>query len=118
LQAHPGVEIISRDRGGSYAEGARRGAPTAVQVADRWHLLANLRDTVERLLIRKHADLPSVPCADGKVPKPAEASTVRDTIEAADTTASAPDGTVTADPGQANATTVASEPPAVDSTKY
>jgi len=81
-------------------------------------LLANLRDTVERLLIRKHADLPSVPRADGNVPKSAEASTVRDTIEAADTTASAPDGTVTADPGQANATTVASEPPAVDSTKY
>ena len=58
LQAHPGVEIISRDRGGSYAEGARRGAPDAVQVADRWHLLANLREALERLLTRKHAALP------------------------------------------------------------
>lgn len=58
LQAHPGVEIISRDRGGIYADGARRGAPDAIQVADRFHLLRNLRETLERLLIRRHADLP------------------------------------------------------------
>ncbi|MGV0977166.1 MAG: ISL3 family transposase [Azonexus sp.] len=79
LQAHPGVEIISRDRGGSYAEGARRGAPDAVQVADRWHLLANLREALERLLTRKHTALPSVPHADDKVPKPAAAPAVLDT---------------------------------------
>jgi len=50
LQAHPSVEIISRDRGTEYIDGATRGAPDATQVADRWHLLQNLREALERLL--------------------------------------------------------------------
>lgn len=57
LAAHPGAEIITRDRGGAYADGARRGAPSAVQVADRFHLLANAGDALERVLTRHHAHL-------------------------------------------------------------
>jgi hypothetical protein len=50
LRAHPQVEIVSRDRSAVYAEGIARGAPTARQVADRFHLLRSLREALERLL--------------------------------------------------------------------
>jgi transposase len=56
LASHPGVEFISRDRSGEYADGARLGAPQARQVADRFHLLRNLRDVVLRVL-KRHAQL-------------------------------------------------------------
>jgi hypothetical protein len=52
LEQHPGIEIVSRDRCGLYAEGARQGAPQAQQVADRFHLLQNLRQTIEQQLSR------------------------------------------------------------------
>jgi transposase len=42
LQAHPGVEIVVRDRSGAYADAVRRGAPDAVQVAGRFHLVQNV----------------------------------------------------------------------------
>jgi transposase len=57
LREHPGVQIISRDRSTEYARGASEGAPLAQQVADRWHLLKNLREAVERALKRVHAGL-------------------------------------------------------------
>ena len=50
LKRHPTIEVISRDRAGLYAEGAREGAPQTRQVADRFHLLQNFREAVERRL--------------------------------------------------------------------
>ena len=52
LKTQPQVEIISRDRAGAYAEGAPRGAPQALQIADRWHLLRNLATAFEQVLLR------------------------------------------------------------------
>lgn len=53
LREHPGIEVVSRDRFRAYKEGVTSGAPEAVQVADRWHLLRNMTDALERWLNRK-----------------------------------------------------------------
>jgi transposase len=49
LREHPGVTVIARDRSTAYGEGARQGAPAATQVADRFHLLQNLREALDQV---------------------------------------------------------------------
>src|SRR3954447_22488930 len=57
LKDHPSVEIVVRDRAGAYGDGARQGAPQAIQVADRWHLLRNSGDALRGVLDHHHRDL-------------------------------------------------------------
>lgn len=54
LEAHPEIEVVSRDRSPAYADAAKRGAPEARQVADRFHLLKNVREALETFLGRKY----------------------------------------------------------------
>src|SRR5215204_2461470 len=54
LRVHPGVEVVSRDRSPSYAAAITEGAPSAVQVADRFHLLVNVREALEKVMYRQN----------------------------------------------------------------
>ena len=63
--------MVSRDRAGAYAEGAALGAPAAVQVADRFHLLRNLTDAVGEALERhRRAVHAAVPPLERPTPVP------------------------------------------------
>jgi transposase len=83
LKAHPGVEIVSRDRGDYYIKGATTGAPDAVQVTDRWHLLKNLREALVRVVDRHcqqvHAAArAAIAAVEAEPPDPPKESTAND----------------------------------------
>ena len=74
LKKHPEVEIISRDRSNEYRKGADEGAPQAIQVADRWHLIKNLREALECHLEQHPACLVAAGKTDNPRPEPSQAA--------------------------------------------
>ncbi|MGY2052254.1 ISL3 family transposase [Methylobacterium sp. JK268] len=71
LERQSHIQVVARDRSTEYARGASLGAPQAQQVADRWHLLANMRQAVERWLHGAHAQLRRLPPVPGSAVPPA-----------------------------------------------
>jgi transposase len=65
LREHDTVEVVARDRSTEYASGISLGAPQAIQVADRWHLLVNLREMIGRWLSGIHGRLRGLPPVPG-----------------------------------------------------
>src|SRR5207248_3783346 len=102
LKARPGIEVVSRDRSSTYAQAATEGASQAAQVADRWHLLKNLREAVERLFERHSSVVAEA--VKGITPSPEPTSPAATTAPAASEHAVGPSspeppaGTVPASP--------------------
>lgn len=64
LRQHPDIQVITRDRSSEYSLGIQLGAPQAQVVADRWHLLLNLRQMLERWLVTRRLQLKQLPVAN------------------------------------------------------
>lgn len=85
LKRHPGIEIVVRDRASAYADAIQGGAPEAIQVADRFHLVKNVSDALKEVIDRqswamaKPAPLPV--CVSGPEPAPAPVPAKRMTRE-------------------------------------
>jgi hypothetical protein len=73
FRKYPEIQVVSRDPGGIYATTAREGVPQTKQVADRWHLLKNIGDALERMMYRHMLLIRLVACELSlkKSPEPA-----------------------------------------------
>jgi transposase len=93
LRDHPGAEIVCRDRAPAYADGVTRGAPQAIQVADRFHLLLNMREALQRLCTQQQSALQaaSVPPPSADAAASVQVADLSSTAETTLTHARAPD---------------------------
>lgn len=57
LEKHPSIEIVTRDRSGEYRDAITQALPDATQIADRWHLIKNMGDTIERHISKRYKSL-------------------------------------------------------------
>lgn len=83
--APPDLEIVSRDRGGAYADGAAQGAPQAEQVADRWHRCKHVGDALEQAVLRLRISVPAKPSGETPCSKEECAPAVPEAIPVART---------------------------------
>ena len=81
LTRQPGIELITRDRFGVYAEGAAQGAPSAVQVADRFHLVLNLSAAIERTQEERRAELVVSPAQSSIQESPRQQAEPKPTLQ-------------------------------------
>ena len=89
LRAQPTIEVVARDRSTEYARAITMAAPRAVQVADRWHLLHNVRQMLQRWLQGVHTQLRRLPMVPGAETVPTAARTQAYPRTAAERAASA-----------------------------
>lgn len=69
LKQHPNIEVVARDRSKEFAFAVTQALPQAKQVLDRWHVLKNLRETLERELSQCQQTLKQTLGVSGKVPR-------------------------------------------------
>lgn len=69
LKRHPEIRVVARDRSGAYAEAATTGAPQAMQVADRWHLMHNLAAALEEFLLQQRRVLREASKTEARSPE-------------------------------------------------
>lgn len=57
LREHPGIKVMTRDRYSNFQKAITAEAPQALQVTDRWHLLKNLGEAVQKLMVKQYSTI-------------------------------------------------------------